>query len=101
MPTRSSRRRAERLFAGEVLKLRPVSGFTRPVMQTPSPRIFAAVDAAGGDEVFDVGADAFDALRPVEQFERVVVLLLDDVVLQVGDQERLRCRVRRSRPRNR
>ena len=46
-----------------------------------------AVDAARGDEVLDVRADALDALRTVEQFEREVVLLLDDVVLQVGDQE--------------
>ena len=45
------------------------------------------VDAAVGDEVLDVRADAFDALRAVDEFEREIVLLLDDVVLQVGDQE--------------
>ena len=56
-------------------------------MQTPSPRILRAVDAARGDEVLDVRADALEALRTVEQLEREVVLLFDDVVLQVGDQE--------------
>ena len=51
------------------------------------PEYFAAVDAAVGDEPFDIRADMFHALRPVEQFERVVGLLFDDVVLQVGDQK--------------
>ena len=80
---------AQRLFAGgEVFVAAARVGIHAARHADAESQNLAAVDAAGGDEVFDVGADAFDALRPVEQFERVVVLLLDDVVLQVGDQER-------------
>lgn len=47
----------------------------------------AAVDAARCDELLDARADALHALRAVLQLEREVVLLLDDVVLQVGNQK--------------
>ena len=47
----------------------------------------AAVDTARADEILDSRADALEALRTVQEFERKIVLLLDDVVLQVGDHE--------------
>ena len=45
----------------------------------------AAIHPARGDELLDVGADAVEALRPVEKFERGVHLFQNDVVLQIGD----------------
>ncbi len=47
----------------------------------------AAVDAAACNEGLDAGADALHALRSVLQLESEILLLLDDVVLQVGDHE--------------
>ena len=79
---------AQRLFAGgEILVAAARVGIHASRHADSQPEDFAPVDAACGDEVLDARTDALDALRTVEQLEREVVLLLDDVVLQVGDQE--------------
>ena len=79
---------AQRLFVGcEVLVAAARIGVHAAGDADAQPEDLAPVDAALGDEPFDVRADAFDALRAVLQFEREVVLLLDDVVLKVGDHE--------------
>ena len=78
---------AQRLFArGEVFVAAARVGVHAPRDADPQPEDFTPVDTAGGDEAFDVGADFLETLRAVEQLERGVELLLDDVILQVGNQ---------------
>ena len=79
---------AQRLFARrEVFVTAARVGVHASRHADAQPENLAPVDAACGDEVLDARADALDALRTVEQLEREVVLLFDDVVLQIGDQE--------------
>ena len=47
----------------------------------------ALVDATVIDKIFDVVANLIQALRTVVEFERVVYNLLNNIVLQVGDNE--------------